>query len=235
MPRCLDRVTAVRFVAAHEVAIALAHNRIVTIAATKGGAGKTATAVALTGQLNALQPNSTRLLDADPQRTAAKWLSDITTAARIGTSADVRALATARITIVDTPPGESPALPAAIEAADVVVAVTALGAGDLEGLADLLKMVDPHLVIPTGYDARVRLHGTSMLHLYRRFGDRLSMPVPNAASVQYAQAEHRPLNEGTPPAIAYAHAAARLLALLNNAQGVVPDGAAQEAQPVHHG
>jgi chromosome partitioning protein len=106
--------------------------KIVTIAGTKGGVGKTTTAVCLALEAEARGIN-VRLLDVDPQGSASTWvpaiskyLGDVLTAAEIKAAGGGHDLV-----LVDSPPGGASQALAAIEAADVVVAVTGLGPGEI--------------------------------------------------------------------------------------------------------
>ena len=110
----------------------------IAVVNTKGGVGKTTTAVYL-ATVAASQGKSTELLDADPQGSATSW-SDI--AAEEGvplpfpvTPANKITLGRTgqrELTVIDTPPGAADVILAAIDAADVVVVPTAPSGLDLQ-------------------------------------------------------------------------------------------------------
>jgi cellulose biosynthesis protein BcsQ len=187
---------------------------IVTIAGTKGGSGKTTTAVCLA--LEALeQGEDVVLIDLDPQGTATEWAPSITkhlpavrTPAELKTTAGGCSLA-----FVDTPPGAATQATIAIEAADVVVAVSGLGPGDMRGLQHLLRMVDPDLIVPTRRDGRRILHGYALEALAARWPSIITDAVPSSAAVERAQADQAVLPILSPPAIAYRTILARVLEL----------------------
>lgn len=187
---------------------------IVTVAATKGGASKTCTAVCLSLEA-AAQNFDVLLIDADPQGSGAKWAPELAVSAPdISSPDDVLAAAGRhRLVFVDTPPGADSRLVAAIQAADLVVAPTALGPGDIDALLDLTRMVDPDLVVPTRLDGRRAIHRHALDYLAAKFGDRLTTPVPAATAVEWAQAAQEPLPPLSPPALAYRSVLNQLLGL----------------------
>ncbi|WP_161971574.1 ParA family protein [Acidipropionibacterium jensenii] len=111
---------------------------VITVANTKGGAGKSTSAVFL-ATAAARTGRQVRVLDADPQGTASEWAW---AAEEDGTalpftvepvnSAGLRHLhVTDDLTIVDTPPGESSLVQAAIDLSDFVVIPTKATSADL--------------------------------------------------------------------------------------------------------
>lgn len=177
---------------------------LITIAGTKGGSGKTTTAVCL-AQEAAARGIDVLLLDLDPQGTATDWapgLSKHLAGAR--TSNEIKQVAAGHeLCIIDTPPGAAPQAAAAIEAADVVIAVTGLGPGDMRGLQHLLRMVDPDFIVPTRRDGRRALHKHALHALSSRWAGSVTEPVPMSAVVERAQAEQVPLPPLSAPANAY--------------------------------
>ncbi len=189
---------------------------LITVAASKGGAGKSTTAVCLAWRLALLHgPANVRLLDLDPQATAASWLPDLAVSTRATDSGTIRQLSDRQFTVCDVPPGESRALAAALEEADLLLGVTALDPGDLKALGQLINLVDLDLLLPTRLDARRSVHADSLRRLHSRFGRILCEPIPEAAEIGWAHAEGRPLRSGSRPALAYAELANRVLAALS--------------------
>ncbi|MGH9023221.1 MAG: AAA family ATPase [Acidimicrobiia bacterium] len=176
---------------------------IVATAATKGGCGKTTTAVAL-AQAAAAEGVEVRILDLDPQGSAATCAPDLVDKLPAASPAEIRSASQGwELVILDLPPGAQPGALAGLETADLVVAVTGLNQLELDGLAHLTRMIDVDLLIPTRLDRRKKLHGEALGVLRRQFGDRLAEPVPLSAAVEHAQAAGEPMPVLSPPAIAY--------------------------------
>ncbi|MGH9072451.1 MAG: ParA family protein [Acidimicrobiales bacterium] len=179
---------------------------IITVAGTKGGSGKTTTAVCLAFEA-AARGRDVLLVDLDPQGTAAEWAPGLSKASPSIRSAEELSVmcASHEFVVIDTPPGAAPQLVAALEAAEVVLAVSGLGPGDMRGLAQLARMVDPDLIVPTRRDGRRALHahGLAALRTVER----------RAPAVEWAQADQAPLPALSPPSIAYRALYERLAAL----------------------
>lgn len=177
---------------------------LVAVAGTKGGSGKTTTAVCL-AQEGAARGSDVLLLDLDPQGTASEWLPELTKhlPGAKATEEIVVEGAGHDLVFVDTPPGAADQSLVAIEAAEVVIAVTGLGPGDMRGLQHLLRMVDPDLIVPTRRDGRRVIHGYALDALVSRWPGRVSDPVPMSAAVERAQANQTSLPALSPPAVAY--------------------------------
>lgn len=187
---------------------------IVAAAATKGGCGKTTTAVAL-AQAAVAAGVDVRVLDIDPQGSAATCAPDLVEKVTASSAAEIRERAGEwELVILDLPPGAQLGAIAGLEAADVVVGVTGLNQLELDGLAHLLRMVEVDLVVPTKHDRRKKLHTEALQVLRQQFGDRLADPIPLSAAVEHAQAAGEPLPLLSPPAIAYRACWARLQGIL---------------------
>lgn len=177
---------------------------IVAIVGTKGGSGKSTTAVCLAYEAFG-RGRDVLLLDLDPQATAAEWAPELSKHVPDLRSADAVTAAGAGhdLVLIDTPPGAAPQAVAALKAADTVVAVTGLGPGDMRGLQHLLRMVDPDLIVPTRRDARRAIHAHALAALRSRWPESLTDPVPMAAVVERAQANQTALPLLAPAAVAY--------------------------------
>ena len=196
---------------------------IIVVAATKGGAGKTTTAV-LTALALASAGHPIRVLDTDRQGSAARWAPEMTDRVPQGQLAQaLRALPRGTIAVIDTPPEADPVAMEALRAADLVIAPTKLGPVDLQALVDLCRMVDPDLVVPVAVDRRRSVHVQALGILAGRFGDRLGPEVPSSTAVEQAQTV---VGGGVPlrhaVSLAYKDIAARIVELLErkaNGQG----------------
>lgn len=176
---------------------------IVTIAGTKGGSSKTTTTCLLAMEAVS-RGRSVLLLDLDPQGTATAWLPEISQYQPDLTTDGIRALAAGYdLTLIDTPPGADTRAIVAIESADLVIAVTALGAGDLAGLMDLVRVVDPDLIVPTRRDGRRVLHAQALDAIQRQFPGIVTTAIPSSAGVERAQATHSGLHYNARAALAY--------------------------------
>jgi cellulose biosynthesis protein BcsQ len=130
------------------------------------------------------------------------------------TAREIRDLASGYdLTLIDTPPGAASQALAALEAADLVIAVTALGTGDMAGLVDLLRVVDPDLIVPTRRDGRRVLHAQAIDALERQWPGLITTPIPASAAVERAQAAHTGLPYSSTAAHAYRDVYRRLLEL----------------------
>ncbi len=192
---------------------------IVAIAGTKGGSGKTTTAVCLA--LEALeQGRDVLVLDLDPQGTAADWAPTITKRLSAVRSVEELRVAAAghSLVLIDTPPGAAEQAAIAIEAADTVVAVCGLGPGDMKGLQHLLRMVDPDLIVPTRRDGRRSLHAFALEALTAGRPSLVTVAVPASAAVERAQADQDGLPMLSSLAIAYRLILSRVLQLEQKGQ-----------------
>jgi len=188
---------------------------IVVVAGTKGGVGKSTTVVALAMEA-ADRGDDVLLIDLDPQGTAVEWAPELARHMPGVTAADqIRKAAGGRaLVLLDVPPGAAQSALAGLEAADVVVAVTGLGPGEMHGLTHLLRMVDADLIVPTRWDRRRTLHGHALAALTSRWPTQVTDPIPMAAIVERAQAGQEALPILSPPAIAYRAVYDRLIKVI---------------------
>jgi chromosome partitioning protein len=142
---------------------------IVSLVHTKGGVGKTTSAVFLAAAAHR-RGIDVELIDADPQGSALDWAATadegtlplgvpslpfpITPAGRPLTTNPAR-----QLTIIDTPPGAAAAIAEAIEMADLVVVPTGASPLDVRRVWPTLEITAhrPTAVLMTGVDMRTRL------------------------------------------------------------------------------
>jgi chromosome partitioning protein len=123
---------------------------IIVVAALKGGVGKTTTSVYLAALASAR--NTSTLVDADPQASAADWLESIEdehlAAVSLVEAPTDRLLLKVldrvepdEVVVVDTPPGNERLLAKAMERADVVVVPTRIGGVETVRVEAVLDVV----------------------------------------------------------------------------------------------
>ncbi len=124
---------------------------IISLASQKGGVGKTTLTGHLAVAAEAAGAGPVAVIDTDPQGSLADWWnarsSDSPAFARPGLSrmsADLEALREMdmRMVFIDTPPGQSGAVQAAINHADLVVVPTRPSPHDLRAVANTVELVE---------------------------------------------------------------------------------------------
>lgn len=112
---------------------------VVAVVNTKGGVGKTTTAMLLAAQA-AASGHDACVLDGDPQATATKWVYAVEEAGevlpftvQVANAGSIAHLSTVgeRWVFIDTPPGSSSTIDAAINRADFTIIPTAAATADM--------------------------------------------------------------------------------------------------------
>ncbi len=160
----------------------------------KGGVGKTTTAVC-TAEALALGDAQVVLVDTDPQASALSWAEGAAESGS-GLRATVIGMPSAEVgrrlaaldlhaahVVLDTPPGDTRIVLAAMEVADVVVIPVQPSLMDLDRLRPTLELASKAGVASTILLSRVRL-GTRSLDAAREVLDRLELPVLRAVVPQ---------------------------------------------------
>ncbi|MEZ2123005.1 AAA family ATPase [Corynebacterium sp. CCM 9203] len=136
---------------------------IIVFSHTKGGVGKTTSAIGFASAL-ADAGFGVRVLDADPQASALTW-ARIATEAGDPLSFDVIPVTAKRIdgyrpvtdvTIIDCPPGRATTIDAAIRRADVVVIPTSPGPADIDRVFATLEVVPAEKAVVLLTQARLQ-------------------------------------------------------------------------------
>lgn len=136
---------------------------VISVVHTKGGVGKTTSAVFL-ATAAAQRGRRVALIDADPQGSASEWAAD---AAAGGDPLPFPVSAAGRplivpdvdLAIIDTPPGTAAVVEDAIEAADLVLVPSGASPLDVRRVWPTLQITAhrPTAVLLTGIDLRTRL------------------------------------------------------------------------------
>lgn len=138
----------------------------ISIVHTKGGVGKTTSAIYLATVAH-LRGVDVVVVDADPQGSAVQWHKRALTRRNplpfevlpTDERAGLKIPEGRELVIVDTPPGRSPLIPAAIEIADLVLIPCGASPMDAERVGPTLDLTAgyPTLVLMTGVDFRSSL------------------------------------------------------------------------------
>src|SRR5271156_3680061 len=196
--------------------------KIITLAAAKGGVGKTTLAAALSTAAIIERPDARiGLVDLDPQGSLTRWWNARALPHPLLFNLKPEALAYAAIRlfderldllILDCPPGFSLILEQAIAAADLVLVPTGPSEMDLAAVASTAAMAEragvPCRFVLNGARFRSRLAGRAVAALRER-GNLLCPPVHERVAVAEAMADGRTALETEPTG-----AAARELAAL---------------------
>lgn len=138
---------------------------VIAIVHTKGGVGKTTSALYLAAAASRAGISVT-VLDADPQASATDWAEAAAEAGsalpfpvRSASARSLKADPEAQLTIIDTPPGTAGAIDAAIEAADLVIVPTGVSPLDVRRVWPTLDVTAhrPTAVLLTAVDLRTTL------------------------------------------------------------------------------
>ena len=138
---------------------------VIAIVHTKGGVGKTTSAVYLAAAASRAG-TTVAVLDADPQGSATDWAEAATEAGaalpfpvRSASARSLKADPEAQLTIIDTPPGTAGAIDAAIESADLVIVPTGVSPLDVRRVWPTLDVTAhrPTAVLLTAVDLRTTL------------------------------------------------------------------------------
>jgi chromosome partitioning protein len=140
---------------------------LIVLANLKGGVGKTTSAVHLSCISKRDRP--TTLIDSDSQASASEWVESLTPELRptLIEAPSARTLRQALdkpregLTIVDTPPGGSEIVLAALERADMVVIPSRAGTLEIPRVAVTLSLIPggiPHSILLCACNQRTRAH-----------------------------------------------------------------------------
>jgi cellulose biosynthesis protein BcsQ len=186
---------------------------IVTVAALKGGSGKTTSCVGIATSLDPQRVGPVRLLYLDPQAGVTRWLPYMSVRLDPTEPEDIQAAAYgAGVAILDTAPGLNDTLFVALSSADLVVAPVRLA--DLGELFDLCSLVAPSLIVPVAVQPWTRFHSAGMALLQERFGERVSSAVPASVVVGQAKADRIAIPARHKVALAYGSIAEQLAGLI---------------------
>lgn len=140
---------------------------IITVANTKGGVGKTTTAILL--GIAYSRNHTVRVLDADPQGSASEWAAVArSTGHELPFPVEAVNLSTLRrlspapgvVTIIDTPPGDASVVTEACAKASLTVIPTAASGLDMERTWETYEALSgkPRAILITNADTRTVLH-----------------------------------------------------------------------------
>ncbi len=166
----------------------------IVITNTKGGVGKTTTAIYLATALSAT--HTVKVLDADPQGSATEWAiraeendqklpfevqpANIAQLKRITNTADI-------VTIIDTAPGDTRGIDAALQGADLIIIPTASSAIDMSRVWEteaVASKVSQAYVLLTQVDARTRSYATAFEVLEQQGVGYFETAIPRRESIR---------------------------------------------------
>ncbi|ADB93730.1 ParA [Mycobacterium phage RedRock] len=129
---------------------------VISVVHTKGGVGKTTTAIYL-ATAAAKRGMDVAVVDADPQRSAAAWAEKVDLPFPV--TEGINNIPDNELVLIDTPPGKSERIQAAILLADLVIVPCGASPMDLARVWPTLEatMDSPSVVLLTQVDFRARL------------------------------------------------------------------------------
>lgn len=166
----------------------------IVITNTKGGVGKTTTAIYLAKALSAT--HTVEVLDADPQGSATEWAiraeennQKLPFEVRPVNIAQLKRITNADkiITIIDTAPGDTRGIDAALEGADLVIIPTASSAIDMSRVWEteaVASKISQAYVLLTQVDARTRSYATAFEVLEQQGVGYFETAIPRRESIR---------------------------------------------------
>lgn len=166
----------------------------IVITNTKGGVGKTTTAIYLATALSAT--HAVKVLDADPQGSATEWAiraeennQKLPFEVRPVNIAQLKRITNADkiITIIDTAPGDTRGIDAALQGADLIIIPTASSAIDMSRVWEteaVASKVSQAYVLLTQVDARTRSYSTAFEVLEQQGVGYFETAIPRRESIR---------------------------------------------------
>ncbi len=205
--------------------------RVVAVVGRKGGAGKTTTALNLSGALTERGYDVT-MVDLDPQSSLTRLVNRgiVPAVLELGPQAENRAargaaaaaswlaaqISNEGVYIIDTPPQLGAILDAAVAVADRVILPTRLAQQDLDSLLDTLDHCRQRVLIVPNAVSRYKVHQTALQSLRAAFnGQTWAKEIPESVTILEA------CNAGL-PVVMYKRRGAPATAYRTLAQEVLP-------------